>query len=184
MNLTPLILLLTACGSLIPPGPVAPDRYWLNPAPLEAAARPQHPAVKLDLRVVPGLDSDRVLMLAEDARLAPLEGAAWAEFLPEVLRSVIARSLSAGGYTIRADRALAGDCRLDLEVTGFFLAERGGRREAEVAFDGLFDCDGSALPVAVHATRPVTGEPAQAVAALQAALDDCMFSLQQAMRFP
>ena len=48
----------------------------------------------MTVSAVPGLDTDRVLALSTDARLNQYANARWPDHLPEVLTSVMKRSLA------------------------------------------------------------------------------------------
>lgn len=66
-----------------------PERvYWLETTALEDPAR-----VRVELSVVPGLDSDRIWILEVDQRLNYFAGAFWADSLRPLLESLVSRSL-------------------------------------------------------------------------------------------
>ncbi len=85
-----LLLMLAGCmPSLESTEP--PERvYWLDPVVLE------EPRSSLAVRVlvVPGLDTDRILILEPDRRLNYYGGAFWPDNLQPLLQSLLSRSLS------------------------------------------------------------------------------------------
>ena len=114
----------------------------------------------LDLSVVPGLDSDRILNLGPQARLNHYAGAHWPEHLPEVLGSVLARSFERGGWrAVRlGERTRAPDeCLLSLETRAFYGRVNGANvtERVEVRFDGDLVCGDSRQPVATAQDVPV-----------------------------
>ena len=88
-----LLLALGAagCSSLLDSNEPADSQWWLEPTPLGAIADWPFDAVALDLDVVPGLDTDRILNLDDRSRLNHYAGAHWPEHLPEVLESLLTR---------------------------------------------------------------------------------------------
>ena len=141
-------LVLAACSGLTQSDKAALNVWWLQPvsgAPeADTVAAPS--TLVLELDVVPGLDSDKVLALSSDAQLKPYAGARWAETLPELAASLFTRSLeSSGRFTVlRRGRAgaAAADCELRLEVDQFFadLAADGRTRGVRVGITGEYRC--------------------------------------------
>lgn len=166
-------LLLAGCAGLIDNQRPAEARYWLEPLGATPQALGEAIEVEWQLGVVPGLDTDRILALEADARLRQLEHARWADHLPDVLHSVLGRSLHANGLVPVEQNA---GCRLSLEVQSFFLARGAG--SVDVALAGHFRCVGpaqhvAAQDVAARAFVSSRGESvAQVVAAFQQALDE------------
>lgn len=163
-------LLLAACGGLIDTSRPAAAAYWLEPLGATEWALDEARALDLHLTAVPGLDTDRILTLGPDARLGRLDQARWADHLPEVLRSVLGRSLRANGLE---PQGRAAGCWLDLEVQAFYLARQPGEAgSAEVGLQGRFECTGRAADFTARAAAPAGDTSAgQAVAAFQRALD-------------
>ena len=172
--------LLFACSSLTRSDKPAVTTWWLKPysaSPAVHVAEPQTP-VTLTVTAVPGLDSDQILTLSADAELKPYAGARWAEYLPELVNSLLGRSLEATGrFEVQSEWAGAGPqrCDLQLQLTEFFaeLDPGGLNAVVNVAAKGHFYC-GSAAPVAfiADASVPVDGSRMNVViAAFQQALD-------------
>lgn len=165
------LLALGACSSLLNDGRAPVSTWWLEPADLTTA--PALPAVVLELTVVPGLDSDRILTLDDDAQLNHFEGALWPERLPEWVHSLVARSLEtspAGGSQP------PGACRLALELRRFWarLDTERKTRSVEVAMTGTLQCgNAEPAPVAAEARETVNDHRLAAiVAAFQSAFND------------
>lgn len=154
---------LAGCGGLLKSDAPAANRWWLepvtpDPGAMAALAAAGHDRLVLDLTVVPGLDTDRILNLDRQARLNHYAGAAWPDHLPEVLSSVLARSLEAGGrLRVRvASRARTGECLLQLETRAFYgRVDAGITETAEIAFAGTLTCGDTVTPLAARANEPV-----------------------------
>lgn len=174
-------LVLSACSGLTQSDKPAINVWWLQPvsdAPQVNRTTGQTPVV-LHVSVVPGLDSDKILTLSGDAQLKPYAGARWADDLPVLVDSLLARSLQASGQFDVLQRGRAGAanaaCEIGLEVNEFFAEiDSGGRtRGVKIAVDGEYRC-GSADPLelALHASVGVNEERmSDVIAAFQKALD-------------
>jgi len=173
------VLLVPGCSGLLT-SEQAPRQYYLlapvqGPAPAIAAAPSSH--LVLQVSAIPGLDTDRILALGEDARLQQYGNARWPDHLPEVLTSTLQRSLESTGYFAsvdRAERAADGGWLLRLEAREFFGIRDsvGNTSSVRVSLAGSIDCSGERHPLSVSDARPV-GEQrlASVVAAHQAGLD-------------
>ncbi len=171
MHLIPLIFVLglTACASLVDTSRPADERYWLEPLMGSPAGVTDQRSLRLEVTAVPGLDTDRVLELGPDAKLAQLGQARWADNLPEVLESVLTRSLTAAGFRItQASSSNRGKCLLHLEVQEFFVRPS----TVQVRFNGLLSCgETEAMVVAVSATAARATALTGVIAGFQQALD-------------
>ena len=182
---------LSSCaGGLLDSELPATSTWWLSPAALttDAAASPAE-VVKFRLTVVPGLDSNQVLTLSEDAVLIPVAGGLWAEHLPELLQSLTMRSLgSAGKYQLLPlpARGPDGACTLALEVQQFWFRLDAARqpRTADFAVEGSLQCPGQTPPGHLRAfsASPVASTSrADLIAAMQASLEDVMQQVHRAL---
>jgi cholesterol transport system auxiliary component len=172
--------LLFACSNLTRSDKPAVTTWWLKPYSGSPAASVAEPPVQVALTVtaIPGLDSDQILTLSADAELKPYAGARWAEYLPELVTSLLGRSLEASGrFEVQSEWAGAGPqrCDLQLQLTEFFAESDPGGSSAvvNVAAKGHFYC-GSAAPVAIAADASVPADGNRMnviVAAFQQALD-------------
>lgn len=181
---------LSGCSGLLESDASPMSEWWLEPATPTRPVNRGDQTLVLNLSVVPGLDSDRVLNLGPQARLNHYAGAHWPEHLPEVLGSVLARSFEQGGWrAVRVgDRARGEDeCLLDLEARAFYgrvNAEKITQR-VEVRFDGGLDCGGTLQPVSARQEVAVTeNRMGIIVAAFQTALDRSVEELTAAMAPP
>jgi len=181
---------LAACSSLTHSDKPVVTSWWLKPytgvaqVPVPDSVLP----VALTVSVVPGLDSDQILTLSDDAELRPYAGARWVDHARELLTSLIGRSLEASGQfeviPTHADSG-SGSCDLQLELREFFadLNALGETTGVRIAIHGRFQCE-SASPVIVQscASIPVSGEVMHViVAAFQAAMDQVMQGLLTSM---
>lgn len=175
--------LLAACGGLIPAEKPVVTTWWLKPYVSLNGVTASDPVlqVSLNLSVVPGLDSDQVLALSDDAELKPYAGAHWADHLPELLTSLVGRSLEASGrFEINPDRDFVKSqkCDLQLEVQEFYADLDPGdlTTGVRVAIHGRLQC-GSAVPVRVQASALIPVDDKRMtviIAAFQQAMDQVM----------
>ena len=178
--LVAIVGVLSACGSLTRSDKPTATTWWLEPytTSMQVVASEQPLLVTVTVTVVPGLDSDQVLTLSDKAVLKPYAGARWADHLPELVASLVGRSLEAsGGFEILSDRAGPGseNCDLQLELSEFFaeLSPTGQTSGVSVAVNGHFVCESAeALVVQSDVSIPVADERmAVIVAAFQQALN-------------
>lgn len=180
-GLSVLVLFLGACSGLTQSDKPAIKRWWLEPyvqtAPVESVESPV--ALTLSVTVIPGLDSDRILTLSNDAELSQFAAARWVDHLPELVSSLIGRSLQATGqFEVTTERAASGveNCSLELDIREFFadIGSSGRVNGVRVAINGSFECE-SSLPIVFHAASSVVVADERMtviVAAFQQAMDD------------
>jgi ABC-type uncharacterized transport system auxiliary subunit len=178
-----LVLVGGACGGLTQSDKPATVKWWLNPFTGTAVTAPASPlvAVELSVTAVPGLDTDRILALSDDAALKPFIGASWVDYVPELVDSLVGRSLEASG---RFKVATAGtsrgteSCKVQLEIRKFFaeLDASGQANAVQVALSGSFQCgSGESSPLRLSATVAANDQRMKViVAAFQSALDKVM----------
>jgi ABC-type uncharacterized transport system auxiliary subunit len=106
-----LLPLLSGCIPSFESTEPADRVYWLETMAIDNPAD-----ITLRVSVVPGLDSDRILILEQDQRLNYYASAFWPDTLQTLLQSVMARSL---------DAKPAGQAAAAIEVTleRFFALE-------------------------------------------------------------
>jgi ABC-type uncharacterized transport system auxiliary subunit len=170
---------LAACGGLFDTERPAARTYWLTPVAEVSAPAPK-PRISFELSAVPGLDTDRVLVLGADSSLRPLGDARWADYLPEVLDSVLRRSLAAHGMLSREHgHDEAGEfCSLALQVQQFFALSRGGQvTSVRVVFAGELGCGAALRAIRVATEVPAAAGEQRVIAAFQKALDQATSSL-------
>lgn len=173
--------LLTACSSLTQSEKPAMTTWWLEPytgtTTMTADAESLKP-VAISVSAIPGLDNNQILTLSPDAELKPYSGARWADHSPELLLSLIGRSLDASGRfatTSGAGGRGAESCDLQLELRQFYadLDATGHSSGVRVALSGWYRCD-SSEPVVInsHAYIAIADDRLRViVAAFQKAMD-------------
>lgn len=146
LSLSAAMLFLTACSGVMDSAQPAKQYYMLAPCCASSAGgESPGPALALAVSAVPGLDSDRVLALSGDARLNQYANARWPDHLPEVLTSVIKRSLASSGRFAEVSagsRATDGGWFLQLEVQQFYGIRdaSGSTSSVTVEMNGSIDC--------------------------------------------
>ncbi len=182
-----LALLLSGCGGMFTSDAPAERVYWLEPLNVPAIDSPTTRAVAgrstlaLGVEAAPGLDTDRLLILENDARLNEYAAARWAGRAPEVVQSSLKASLEAGAPFSRiADRAgaVAPDALLALELRRFFVQGR----SVQIELQGDLSCRESVHTVSARGTAAVTEQRlGSVVAAFQRALDEVAASVVRAV---
>jgi ABC-type uncharacterized transport system auxiliary subunit len=180
------IFLLNACGGLTSSDKPAVTTWWL--IPYTGEARLDYPEtaspITLEVSVVPGLDTDQILTLSHDSELVPYSGAKWVDNLPELIGSLVSRTVEASGrFEVASSRASAASesCDLQLELQGFFaqLGSDGQTTGVQLAISGRYQC-GSEAPtiLQLQASVPVHDNRMKfIVAAFQQAMDSVMKDL-------
>lgn len=148
------VMSLPACSGLLE-SPLKSDRtYMLQPIQDSQGAQAASPgdAFTLKLRVVPGLDTSRMVTVSGDAELNHFAAARWPDNLPEFSRSLIERSLRAHGL-ISAEHTTPNpardECELKLEIEKFYtlLDQAGTPSTVQVKWDGYYLCGSASLPL-------------------------------------
>ena len=177
--LLPAILAINACSGLTQSDRPATNTWWLEPYTDMSGLPSSDPAllVAVSVTVVPGLDTDRILTLTQKSQLNHYSGARWADNLPELLTSLVTRTIQASP---RFELAAGGpeDCNLRLEVQEFFalIGSSVATTAVGVAMEGQFHC-GQNKPVSLklNASVPISDDRMSAiVAAFQQAVDGVM----------
>jgi ABC-type uncharacterized transport system auxiliary subunit len=177
--LVTVALLAQGCSGILTSEQPAKQYYLLMPYSAPSATAGGESAQNLTLAVtaIPGLDTDRVLALDADARLNHYGNARWPDNLPEVLTSVMQRSLESTGRfaAVRAsDRAGDGEWALQLEAREFYGIQgaEGSTSSVRVSLAGSVACNGAIHPLNLDDANPVAEQRlAAVVAAHQAGLD-------------
>ena len=172
-------LLATACSGLFTSDQPPRQDYLLVPlAPSGKSAPEGAPEITIAVNAVPGLDTSRILALESDARLNHYANARWPDNLPEVLTSLLQRSLEGSGLFTRVGAPLtAGDTygAVFLEVRQFYglRDSTGSTGSVRVELAGSVRCGANSLPLRLESSQGVAQERlSQVVAAHQAGLDD------------
>ena len=192
-RLTGLILLtavLAACSGLMTSEQAPKQYYTLMPVSGSggSAGSEPGPVLAVSVSAVPGLDTDRVLALSPDARLNRYAGARWPDHLPEVLTSVLQRSMTATGRFSRveqSDRSLDDSAwLLRLEIQQFYGIQNstGATSSVLVELAGSVKCNGQAKQIDLSESQSVAEDRLSAiVAAHQTGLDGVTRQLLQQM---
>jgi ABC-type uncharacterized transport system auxiliary subunit len=171
-------LVLTGCSGVLTSEQASKQYYTLMP--LTGAGGDSGgtgPELALIVSAVPGLDTDRIQALGPDARLNRYANARWPDHLPEVLTSVLKRSLAASGRfsSVEAsDRVDGNGWLLRLEVQQFYGRQDAAGRTASVIVEmaGTVGCGSDLRQIVLSESQTVTAERLSAVvAAHQSALD-------------
>jgi len=148
------------------------------PASAKTSADATAPSLSMALEAVPGLDTDWIQALGSDAQLTRYANARWPDHLPEVLSSVIQRSLGSSNRfssVRRASSARDGEWLLHLQVEKFYgLRNAAGETTGVVTeFSGSVECDGRKGSFTLSDKVPVDGQRLSVVvAAHQEGLND------------
>lgn len=186
-----LSLGLSACGSVLQSSQTALSTWWLSPPDPPANASGAHQGtLNVQVTVIPGLDTDRVLSLSTDAQLVPVAGARWAEFTPDLLTSLTVRSLesaTAFSQVTAAQKVPEDGCLLTLELREFWFSTTAQQQPqaARMAMVGHMECHPQKphRRLAAQANRPVSStSQAQLTAAMQSSLDEVMSQLVQQLQ--
>jgi len=178
-----LVLSLNACGGLTQSNKPAMKTWWLEPytdiTPVGSAVPDLF--LSVSVTVVPGLDTDRILTLSDNAELNQYSAARWAENLPELLASLTSRTLeSSGRFQVVSARAANREqsCNLHLDLHEFFadLNPSGQTTGVRLAVNGRYQCGSAeAVSLRVSASIPVQSNRMDViVAAFQRAMDTVM----------
>jgi ABC-type uncharacterized transport system auxiliary subunit len=175
-----LTLLLAACSGVMDSAQPARQYYMLVPYTGSTGASDPStgPVLSVAVSAVPGLDSNRVQALSSDARLSPYANARWPDHLPEVLSSVIQRSLASTGRfsaVENSSRASGDGWLLNLEVRQFYGIRSGSGNTSSVIVEigGSIECGDQRGSFTLSDTNSVADEHLSAVvSAHQQGLDD------------
>ena len=175
-----LAAIVTACGGVLTSEHPVKQTYLLEPSSIDLSDRTGDPwpALELSVKAVPGLDTDHIQALSTDASLKHYANARWADYLPEVLASVLRRSLASTGRfeAVRATPVSGGEnWSLIIEVQQFYGIQdyAGSTSSVAVAFEGVLECGEQVHQLQLSSSRAVREERLSLVVkAHQQALDD------------
>jgi ABC-type uncharacterized transport system auxiliary subunit len=182
------VLACTACGGVLTSDQPARQDYLLKPMSLAPAQPSDPPSLSLAVSAVPGLDSNRILVVDPEARLNSFAGAHWPDHLPEVLGSVLQRSLTSSGLFSSVEtgaRTVRADWIAELEIQEFYALQTtsGITSSVRALLAGHVLCDGNRQVLRLAASESVTDERlATVVAAHQDALDDVTHQLIEQLK--
>ena len=173
------VLLVAACSGLTKSDKPAISKWWLEPYVPEQVVDVDSPVgIAVSITVVPGLDTDRILTLSDNAELGQFTSARWAEHVPELVESLLSRSLQASGQFVVVPESVAlgpGGCLLELELREFFanLAASGTTTGVSISSYASFQCKPeTTLVIQSDISVPVADERMSViVAAFQKGID-------------
>lgn len=184
-----LVIGVGGCSGVLESNKPAREVYLLQ-APA-AAASSATPAVNdnlvLSVTAVPGLDTDRILVLGTDARLNPAANARWPDHMPEILTSITRRYLSATGRFASVQTgsiARPGDWFLELELQAFYGIQNhaGATTTVLLQWEGRLRCNDQTHILRLQETSPNSGVSLPGlVASHQQALDAALKRLPAAI---
>jgi len=178
-----LASILAGCTGLTQSNKPATKTWWLKPyVDMRSESVQVQPAsLEVSVRVVPGLDSERILTLSNDSELSQFTAARWTENLPELVTSLVSRTLEESGrFEMLHDQAggKSDSCKLQLEVREFFaeLSQSEKVSGVRIAMSGVNHCKISgSVVLELDASVAVYDERMSViVAAFQQALDEVM----------
>ena len=180
LALAAMTMLLAACSGVMDSKQPARQAYMLTPysGAADTANPAQGPELSITVSAVPGLDTDRVQALSSDARLNQYANARWPDHLPEVLTSIMKRSLASTGRFSAVEestRASGDGWLLLLEVQQFYgIRNASGDTSAVIVeMTGSIECNDLRGSFTLSDSNPVGDERLSAVvAAHQQGLDD------------
>jgi len=171
--------LSVACCGILESGKPARQVYLLQTPSSTGSFQPapDAPSLILSVRAVPGLDTDRIQVLGQDARLAPVANAHWPDHMPEVFTSIIRRYLSDSHQfqTVREGTiARPGEWLLELELQAFYGVQHSANATSSVLLqlEGLLHCGKTQRVLRVSEQAPVNADSLSVlVAAHQQVID-------------
>jgi ABC-type uncharacterized transport system auxiliary subunit len=187
MVLLAVTVQITACSGLLTSDTDARKYYLLEPYSGYSGADTDEtwPVLVMSVSAVPGLDTDHIQALGSDARLIQYANARWTDYLPEVLTSVMRRSLASAGRFETVKTTVGHDTdhwKLKLEVQQFYgiLDAADGTSSVKVRFEGNLRCHDQEHQLQLNASQPVHEDRlAAVVSAHQQALDDASRQLME-----
>jgi ABC-type uncharacterized transport system auxiliary subunit len=187
MVLLAVTVQITACSGMLTSDKAARQIYLLEPYTGYPVADTGEawPALVISVSAVPGLDTDHIQALGADARLIQYANARWTDYLPEVLTSVMRRSLASPGRFETVKTTIGSDTEhweLKLEVQQFYgiLDGADGTSSVKVRFEGNLDCHDQEHQLQLSASKPVHEDRLSVVvSAHQQALDDTSRQLME-----
>lgn len=174
-----LTVVSTGCSGVLESSKPAREVFLLDEPSDSARKSPTPDAPKLNLSVtaVPGLDTDRITVLGPDSRLNPVANAHWADHVPEVILSIMRRTLSDSGMfrSVREDSLpRPGDWQLEIELQAFYgiLGAASKPDSVRIRWESFLTCEETEHTFLVEERSSVGNDNlASLVAAHQSVLD-------------
>ena len=141
------VLGIVGCAGMLDSNQPAERTYWLKPLIVQSANTESDslPSLVVTVRAAPGLDTDRLLILESGARLNDYAAARWTDSVPEVLESLLRRTLESTGEYARVSGSIGArstDWQLELEVREFYVVATSpaGVSRVRMALSGYANC--------------------------------------------
>jgi len=138
---------IVACAGMLDSNQPAERTYWLKPLIVQNANTESDslPSLVVTVRAAPGLDTDRLLILETGARLNHYAAARWTDSVPEVLESLLRRTLESTGEYARVAGSIgtrSTDWQLELDVREFYVVATSpaGASQVRMALSGYVNC--------------------------------------------
>jgi ABC-type uncharacterized transport system auxiliary subunit len=181
---------LAGCSGMLTSDQPAEHVYWLESVSLRLGEPPAEklPDLIVAVRVVPGLDTDRILVKGPGARLNYYAGARWPDHLPEVVTATVRLSLESSGrfnHVSSGSQIRRDEWSLNLELREFFavVSTAGAPPQVHVKLVGHLDCGAGDIAVSAANTALAKEDKLSAiVAAFQSATDNALISLGEQLQ--
>ena len=181
---------LGGCGSMLTSDQPPEHVYWLEAVTLELGEPPSGalPDLVVEVRTIPGLDTDRVLVKGPGARLNYYAGARWPDHLPEIVTATVRLSLESSR---RFNRVSSGpqirrvEWSLDLELREFFavVTKAGTPPQVRVKLVGHMNCGSVSTAVGAAITAPAREDRlSEIITAFQSATDNALIRLGEQLQ--
>lgn len=168
----------SACAGLLQSKQPAERVYWLEPLIVqqEASTDAVLQSIAVSVSAVPGLDTDRMLILGPDAHLNYYASARWPDSIAEVLESLLRSTLESTGRYSRVTRGATSqstDLHIDLEVRELYALANAtnSAHTVRMVLKGYLDCIGDERAIVMQSVAEIRDNRlTEIVAAYQEAL--------------
>ena len=168
----------SACAGLLQSKQPAERVYWLEPLIVqqEASTDAVLQSIAVSVSAVPGLDTDRMLILGPDAHLNYYASARWPDSIAEVLESLLRSTLESTGRYSRVSRGAtsqSADLHLALEVRELYALTNAtdSAHTVRMVLKGYLDCIDEERAIVMQAVAEIQDNRlTEIVAAYQEAL--------------
>lgn len=168
-----LSALLTACGSVLQSEEPIQRTLWLS-HPGDVSALP----ARIEVSAVPGLTTNRVMVLNRQTELSPVAGLHWPGPIPQVVEAV----LSSGQAPESASETAADEVDLELHLQAFFLDHRVAPLSARLDYRAALRCRGQHHPARRFSERLQWELDERSNAAISAGFNQLLSDLRASLR--
>ncbi len=168
----------SACAGLLESKQPAERVYWLEPLIVQQDTSTDTvlQSIAVSVTAVPGLDTDRMLILGPDAHLNYYASARWPDSIAEVLESLLRSTLESTGRYSRVTRGAtsqSADLHLELEVRELYALANAtdSAHTVRMVLKGYLDCIDDERAIVMQAVAEIRDNRlTEIVAAYQEAL--------------